>query len=89
MRLVRGLSIYLSYSSITYLEIVYSESKDGSENDVDSLSDHARTEYSRRQTLLTSQGVVDVALTAIATHLPNVEGNLADEVGYFRCGKLI
>jgi rRNA maturation protein Rpf1 len=27
-----------------------------------------------------THGVVNVALTAIATHLPNVEGNLADEV---------
>jgi hypothetical protein len=36
-----------------------------------------------------SHGVVDVALTAIATHLPNVEGNLADEVRVARIGKYI
>jgi hypothetical protein len=71
------------------MEIVSFDFKDGSERNIDSLSPQERTEYSKRQTDLMSHGVVDVALTAIATHLPNVEGNLADEVMFARSEKSI
>jgi hypothetical protein len=35
-----------------------------------------------KQTSFVDLGVVRIALKAMATHSPNVEGNLADEVKY-------
>ena len=53
--------------------------EDGSENDLDAMSSKEREEYAAKQASFIRLGVGQVALTAIATHAPNVEGNLADQ----------
>jgi hypothetical protein len=51
----------------------------GTEIELCDMSDKAAAEYSRKQSSYVDFKVVDVVLTAIATHPANVEGNLADE----------
>lgn len=43
------------------------------------LSEKARIAYKKKQSALVELGVASVALTCVATHAANVEGNLADE----------
>ena len=51
----------------------------GMEREASELPKEARLAYKEKQSAFVDLGVATVALTCVATHAANVEGNLADE----------